>query len=180
MTDDIFDPSTEEENAHLQQLFEECKEIITNKVGIEMVNCEIDFTICNYCAVYCIDTQYILVDYNYYKHCIKYNNYNSLYSIIIHEILHAIAEQKQPKTKHGGLWKELAQMVNEATEYDIKRVGGLPHIEGKEYKYIIECESCGEKFGYKKMCKIIKKIREKQPFIYCPYCGSGKFEVIKN
>jgi predicted SprT family Zn-dependent metalloprotease len=93
---------------------------------------------------------------------------------IIHEILHTC----KGCMNHGKEWKALAEKVNRAYGYDIKRTASMQEIgidvETIESKYRFVCEGCGQ---------VIDRMREskftKYPHLYkCGKCG-GKFKRVR-
>ena len=90
---------------------------------------------------------------------------------IIHEILHTCRDCMD----HGKEWKRLADKVNAAYGYNIKRTASMQEvgIEPIHAKYKFVCNGCGQ---------VINRMREskftRNPNAYkCGICG-GKFERV--
>ena len=84
----------------------------------------------------------------------------ALESTMIHEILHTV----EGCQNHGSKWKKLANKVNEAYGYDIKRTTS-PEEKGEEvaklcskieFKHAIKCKKCGYEIFFQRECKSTK------------------------
>ena len=106
-----------------------------------------------------------LLDDNLVDRCVK--------ATIFHEIAHTV----DGCFNHGDEWLKVIDLINDCYGYDIKRTAsredrGLPNIEDEDmnYKYIFECDGCGQVIKRTKMSKFVKHSE-----IYtCGRCG-GKF-----
>ena len=101
-----------------------------------------------------------------------------LYSTIAHEILHLIAEKKEPGCGHRGEWRRLADYLNRHTDWNIQRlVQDGEHTElddaRKTFPYQFRCQCCGQMIYRKVRSKFVKEYER-----YRCKCG-GKFEKIK-
>lgn len=101
----------------------------------------------------------------------------SLDTTIIHEILHTVDGCLNHKAK----WQEMANIVNNAYGYNIKRTTsaeemGVERIEKKiVYHYEIKCTKCNNVWKYQKESKVVKCCRNNNAT--CP-CGARNFVVI--
>ena len=103
------------------------------------------------------------------------NDINGLKNTILHELLHTC----NGCMNHGSKWKALANKVNYAYGYKIKRLSdanekGVIEDTRPEYKYEIQCEDCGKSYKRSKMSKIIQ-----HPEQYRCGCCHGKLKRIK-
>lgn len=92
---------------------------------------------------------------------------------IIHEILHTC----DGAFNHGKEWQRLADKVNKAYGYNIKRCTsyeekGIERPKEPEAKYIISCPCCGAKWKYTRMTKAVQN-----PARY--RCSGCKEELIR-
>lgn len=87
---------------------------------------------------------------------IIFNNENLLYNTIIHEMLHTC----NGCFGHTGQWKVLADKVKSTYGYDITRVTNIREYgiepSKRKTKYIVECPNCGKRWGYQRMCNVVK------------------------
>ena len=101
-----------------------------------------------------------------------------LYSTIAHEILHLVANKRDPGCGHRGEWRRLADYVNEHTDWNIQRlVQKGEHTDladaRKNFPYQFRCKSCGQMIYRKVRSKFVQHYE-----LYHCKCG-GKFEKIK-
>jgi len=100
----------------------------------------------------------------------------ALKDTLIHELLHAV----DGCMNHGDKWQRLADKVNKAYGYDIKRCTsqeekGVELCNDKDYHYIITCQGCNTTWKYMRHSKIVKCCQNNTA--KCS-CGSKKFIVI--
>lgn len=96
---------------------------------------------------------------------------------IIHEIIHCMPYCNN----HGNEFKKYAKYINQKLNYNITRVGNkvedykksnIEYKEKENYKYKIECKTCGQTFFRKRLSKnFTRKYR-------CGKCN-GKFTIIE-
>lgn len=96
---------------------------------------------------------------------------------IIHEIIHCMPYCNN----HGNEFKKYAKYINQKLNYNITRVGNkvedykksnIEYKEKENYKYKIECKTCGQTFFRKRLSKnFTRKYR-------CGKCN-GKFAITK-
>lgn len=96
---------------------------------------------------------------------------------IIHEIIHCMPYCNN----HGNEFKKYAKYINQNLNYNIARVGNkvedykksnIEYKEKENYKYKIECKTCGQTFFRKRLSKnFTRKYR-------CGKCN-GKFTIIE-
>ena len=92
---------------------------------------------------------------------------------ILHELLHTC----KGCMNHGKEWQRLADKVNRAYGYNIKRCTsceekGIEKEDEPEAKYIIGCPCCGTKWEYVRMTKAVQNPRRY-------LCGKCKVELIR-
>ena len=117
------------------------------------------------------------------KFCIEISEFllkakpHKIRGVIAHEVLHTCRGCRD----HGPRWKEYAARMNDAYDYDIKRVSsfdelGLESIERPDreanIKYIIKCEKCGKEYPRQRFTCVMQKIEA-----YRCQCG-GKLTLI--
>lgn len=97
----------------------------------------------------------------------------TLIETVLHEQLHTC----YGCMKHTGRWKQLAERVNGAYKLNIVRAAeeeAVPEELMPKPKYIIECQSCGERFIRHRLSPLVKN-----PSRYrCGKC-KGKLILIK-
>lgn len=77
-----------------------------------------------------------------------------LKNTIIHELLHTV----KGGMCHTGTWKQCANRVNNAYDYDIQRCGSFEKLgieNTKEYKYKFVCDGCGQVIYRMKKSKFV-------------------------
>lgn len=94
---------------------------------------------------------------------------------IIHELLHSV----NGCMNHGPNWKRVADKVNRAYHYNIKRTTsydekGVEPPKPREPKYIVRCPSCGYQWKHYRKCFAV----ENPMLCTCSKCGV-KLERIK-
>ena len=102
-----------------------------------------------------------------------------LYSTIAHEILHLVAEKREPGCGHRGAWRRMADYINQHTDWNIQRlVQDGEHTElddiRKTFPYQFRCTGCGQMVYRKIRSKFVKEYEH----FHCTKCG-GRFEKIK-
>ena len=90
---------------------------------------------------------------------------------IIHELLHTC----KGCYNHGAEWKRLAQKVNEAYGYNIKRTAtdsemGLSEIQ--TCKHLLKCEKCGDRFPRMRTDTAVKN-----PSRFSCHCGGKLIKI---
>ena len=100
---------------------------------------------------------------------------NGLKNTIMHELLHTC----RGCMNHTGRWAELAQNVNDAYGYHVKRVTNhndcvIPDELQAPARYLIRCTECGALIPRQRMSALIKNPKK----YLCAKCG-GKLERIK-
>lgn len=183
----------------LEILYQECLEEL-NKIGISFEGK--DITICvakrnnkryGCCKPEMPDEQYKRVTKKGFRYIIKYENYKKytieiskwvmeldesiIKNTIIHELIHCLPNCNN----HGKFFKAYANIINTKLGYNITRAGNkkedyiksnIEYKDEKQYKYIIECEKCGQIFYRKRLQKnFINKYR-------CSKC-LGRLKVIQ-
>lgn len=88
------------------------------------------------------------------------NYKNALKEVIIHEMIHAIADYETASyNSHSNRWKYYIDKVNEAYGYNISRLSMLSNFGLSEkdfsYKYTIFCPKCGTKWNRMKKCDLV-------------------------
>ena len=95
---------------------------------------------------------------------------------IMHEVLHTC----KGCMNHGHEWQRLADIVNDCYNYHVKRCtsenekGVSLERKNREYKYVFECEKCGQKINRAKMSDFVKNTNRYR----CGKCG-GKFRNVE-
>lgn len=103
-------------------------------------------------------------------------NEHSIMQTLLHEVLHAT----KGCHNHGCIWKNRAAQINAKYGYNIQvthspeEMGADEQFYTEHYRYVIECQECGYKFGYKKNSKVVKNLE----FYRCGRCY-GIFKRIK-
>lgn len=102
------------------------------------------------------------------------NSEQGLKETIIHELLHSC----KGCMNHGTSWKSLAEKVNRAYGYNIKRCSSsedkgvyeeTKHIKTRLVNYIIKCDKCGHTYTRTRMSKAVR-----HPERYrCGCCGGN-------
>ena len=110
-------------------------------------------------------------------------SHDALMDTVIHEFLHA----HKDRMCHTGEWKKCANLVNYKYGYHIKRATsveekGLSETDFghrvESYKYIITCNSCGNKNYYKRKSKVVSLIMSNpKGSCRCGVCGSSDFKI---
>lgn len=100
----------------------------------------------------------------------------ALKDTLIHELLHAV----DGCFNHGEKWQRLAEKVNKAYGYDIKRCTsegekGVQLCADSDYHYIITCKKCNTTWKYMRHSKIVKCCENNTA--KCS-CGGKNFLVI--
>ncbi|MBO4542240.1 MAG: SprT-like domain-containing protein [Bacteroidales bacterium] len=100
----------------------------------------------------------------------------SLKNTLFHELLHAV----DGCMNHGTVWQELADMVNKAYGYHVKRCNSSDEL-GVEMPttgkcYIITCNKCHSSWKYIRMTKTVKSCKDNRA--RCS-CGGKNFTVIE-
>ena len=98
------------------------------------------------------------------------NDVSGLKNTIIHELLHSC----KGCMNHGENWKRLAEKVNRAYGYNIKRTSSSDEkgvqkstVPTAKNKYCVICEKCGKKYMRTRMSNLVK-----YPNRYsCGVCG---------
>ena len=105
------------------------------------------------------------------------NDSDGLTETIIHELLHTIPGCMN----HGKKWKSMAEKVNQAYGLNIARCSSAEDkgvtkrdINKVEYKYILQCDSCGNTYGRIRMSNAVKF-----PKAYRCGCCGGELKRIK-
>lgn len=105
------------------------------------------------------------------------NSLEGLKNTIIHELLHSCEDCMN----HGQKWQEMADRVNKAYGYNIKRCSSQSEkgvVEYTEkpirYKYNVFCNQCKRHWKYKRMCHTIECCRTGNAICVC---GSNSFTV---
>ena len=93
----------------------------------------------------------------------------NLYETIAHETIHTVDNCFD----HKGLWKVIANKFNQAYGTHISRTDTVPKAMVETAPYVIECEGCGYKIGYHRMCKSVKH----PEYYLCGRCG-GNFKRV--
>lgn len=89
---------------------------------------------------------------------------------MLHEMLHTCPDC----FNHGKEWQALANKVNKAYGYNIKRTtssaekGVAPAESVEKVHYILRCESCGAQWKYKRYSKIVQSAEHNNA-----KCGCG-------
>ena len=99
----------------------------------------------------------------------------SLNETILHELCHTL----RGGGGHTGAWKAAAALLNKTYGYNIKRVNS-PEEKGieetpkdKEYRYILQCEKCGQLFKRQKRSALVE-----HPGRYRCRCG-GRIKLLQ-
>lgn len=100
----------------------------------------------------------------------------ALKDTLFHELLHAV----DGCFNHGEKWQKLAEKVNKAYGYDIKRCTsqeekGVQLCADSDYHYIITCKKCNTTWRYMRNSKVVKACRTNTA--RCS-CGGKNFLVI--
>lgn len=93
----------------------------------------------------------------------------ALKNTIVHEILHTCDDC----FNHGAAWKEKADIMNNKyPKYNIKRLTTFSEknieFDDRDFNYVLQCQSCGRKYGYYRMSKAIKN-----PHLANCWCGGA-------
>ena len=122
----------------------------------------------------------ITINYYFFKACIKNNRFHELENTMIHEMLHLVASQIDPKAGHTGIWKQLALKVSHKTDYNITRLASVEKVALKNTmkppKYTVVCTECGKEYYYQRDCRAIEYIKSNMPFVSCSKCH-GKLKI---
>lgn len=100
---------------------------------------------------------------------------NAIMDTIIHEILHTC----YGCFNHGKKWKTLANIINNATGYNVSRCGNYADFglespkKEKARNYVFRCENCGQEIVRERMSHFVKLYDS----YTCGCCG-GKFQFI--
>lgn len=162
----------------LIKIKDDCTKILT-ECGINPIQSQCTFHFNTSYGRYYPKDNVITVSYEYFQKCKNKNDLNDIYNIIIHEMLHAIAESQNPNSGHRGLWKELAQKVSKNTKYSISRLYNFDLMNEEKYKYIIQCQSCGQYYGFKRRTSFVQEVEMGFLFHTCGNCGNNEFKIIK-
>lgn len=104
------------------------------------------------------------------------NDINGLKNTILHELLHSC----EGCMNHGDKWKFVANKVNIAYGYNIKRCSSSDEkgvdedMRPVQYKYEVMCEKCGNVYKRSKMSNVVQ-----HPERYRCGCCQGKLKRIK-
>lgn len=183
----------------LEKLYKECLEEL-NRIGISFEGRQINICISKRnnkrygcCKTELPDERYKKVIRKSFRYKIKYDSYKKytieiskwvmelnksiIKNTIIHELIHCLPYCNN----HGEYFKKYANIVNKELGYNISRLGNkkedlensnIEYRYEEQYKYIIECEKCGQIFYRKRLQKNFKnKYR-------CSKC-LGKLKVIE-
>lgn len=88
--------------------------------------------------------------------------------VLAHELLHTITNS----IGHDAVFKKYMNIANATGYFNITVYADADNPDN--YNYIIECENCGNTFGYYRMCGVIE-----HPERYRCKCGSSKLVRIK-
>lgn len=105
----------------------------------------------------------------------------SLETTIMHEILHTCAGC----FNHGEAWKVMADKVNRAYGYQIKRTASYAevgiseeNIPVKKIRYGYECQGCKGRAGFSRMTNFVKDFERCPNRYHCGRCGGSLIRVI--
>lgn len=169
----------------LGKLYKECLEEL-NRIGISFEEKQINICISKRnnkrygcCKPELPDERYKKINKKGFRYIIKYDSYKKytieiskwvmkldssiIKNTIIHELIHCLPYCNN----HGTYFKMYANIINTKLGYNISRVGNRKedleksNIEYKceleeKYKYIIECEKCGQTFYRNRLQKNFK------------------------
>lgn len=81
-----------------------------------------------------------------------------IYDVVLHETVHAV--RSCWGEHHGGEWLSIANRLNRAYGYNIKRTRNQEGF--RDYKkslsnYTLVCDKCGHEWYYQKMCKTVER-----------------------
>ena len=101
-----------------------------------------------------------------------------LKTVVYHELLHTLPDC----IHHTVKWKENANVVKTRLGYPVHKNNtynelGIPldeYLKTLNYKYIIQCGSCGNIYGYKKKNDVVRGV-----YHYCCGVCGGKLKIIR-
>lgn len=105
------------------------------------------------------------------------NPIEALENTILHELLHTV----YGCFNHGEMWQLMANKVNKAYGYNIKRCstanekGVSDEYVQNAYHYFITCNKCKAQWKYMKMCKTVTIVKRGSGV--CP-CGGRNFTIM--
>ena len=154
---------------------------VLKECGIKMVDgCAYDFHTQKAFGIAKRKEKKITINYFFFKACIKNNHFHEVENTMIHEMLHIIVMQVNPRIGHTGLWKQLALKVTNMTDYKIVRLGSTEKLALKNMehppKYTVVCTECGKEYYYHRDCNTIHQVRTNSPLVRCGRC-KGKLKL---
>lgn len=122
--------------------------------------------------------KYIIeINETYMKAYVDNNMIEPIKKVLLHEICHTMPNGMS----HGVAWKSYIHKINMAYGYDIKRLAQNDNITDDVYnrqskiKYIITCDTCGNKTNYQRKPKYLDVINTVG---MCTKCNGRHFTVV--
>ena len=100
----------------------------------------------------------------------------SIHETIAHELLHCI----RGSVGHGPIFKKYAALANEKYGLEIDTYTSQHLINDamrhRIFNYVVSCTKCGNKIGYMRKEKVVRKLirNGEAPEFCCPCCGKRK------